>query len=92
MKKNLKENDAVRYLKSKMTKKDCDEVEIAVSIAAEIIRARGERNITQKELERLSGIKQPMITRIERGKTSPTIATVARLLAPLGKKLAVVPA
>ena len=44
-----------------------------------------------ESLEELSGIKQPAIARIEKGVNSPTVETLIRLLAPLGKKLAVVP-
>ena len=56
-----------------------------------LIDARNEKRITQKELERLSGINQPMIARIERGTSSPTLDTMLRILAPLGKTLAIVP-
>lgn len=35
--------------------------------------------------------KQPVIARMERGQTSPQLDTVLKLLAPLGKTLAIVP-
>ena len=47
--------------------------------------------VTQKQLEEMSGVSQPVIARLERGTTSPNISTVMKLLAPLGKKLAIVP-
>lgn len=56
-----------------------------------LIDARNEKKSTQKELERLSGIKQPMIARIETDNTNPRLDTILRILAPLGKTLAVVP-
>ena len=56
-----------------------------------IIEARREKGITQKELEKLSGVKQPHIARIESEDTSPQINTVIKLLAPLGKTLKIVP-
>ena len=34
---------------------------------------------------------QPVIARMERGSTSPQLETVLKVLAPLGKTLAVVP-
>ena len=55
-----------------------------------MIRARQEKGISQKKLEELSGVKQPVIARMESGASSPTLSTVMKLLAPLGKKLAVV--
>ena len=57
----------------------------------ELIKARNERGVTQKQLEEMSGVSQPVIARLERGTTSPKISTVMKLLAPLGKKLAIVP-
>ena len=46
--------------------------------------------MTQKALEKLCGIKQPMLARIERGETDPRLGTVLKILRPLGKTLAVV--
>ncbi len=88
-KKNL---NAIEYLESKMSAEEIDEVNLATAIASELVKARGELGISQKELESLTGIKQPMITRIERGNVSPTLLTISKLLRPLGKKLIVVPA
>ena len=39
----------------------------------------------------MSGVKQPVIARMEKGSTSPQIDTVLKVLAALGKTLAVVP-
>ena len=64
---------------------------IRVELMAELINARNEQGISQKKLEELSGVKQPIIARMERGHTSPQIDTVIKLLAPLGKTLAIVP-
>ena len=47
--------------------------------------------MTQKQLEELSGISQSVIARLERGTTSPQLDTILKVLAPLGKTLAIVP-
>lgn len=52
---------------------------------------RNEHKITQKQLEELSGIKQPMIARIENGDTIPRIDTLLRLLKPMGLTIKIVP-
>lgn len=65
--------------------------DLRVALIGELIKARQEKGITQKKLEELSGVKQPIIARMERGTTSPQIETVLKVLAPLGKTLAVVP-
>ena len=50
-----------------------------------------EKRISQKQLEELSVVKQPVIARMEKGKTNPRLDTVLKVLAPLGKTLQVVP-
>ena len=60
---------------------------IRVGLMLELARARSERGISQKKLEELSGVKQPIIARMERGSTSPQLDTVLKVLAPLGKTL-----
>ena len=64
---------------------------LRVEIMIELIKARNERGVSQRKLEALSGVKQPIISRMESGDTSPQLDTVLKVLAPLGKTLAVVP-
>ena len=73
------------------TPEEIAESDLRVALIGELIRARQERGITQKQFEELSGVTQPVIARLERGTISPNISTVMKLLAPLGKKLAIVP-
>lgn len=61
--------------------------DLRVAMMIELARARKERGISQKKLEELSGVKQPIIARMERGSTSPQLDTVLKVLAPLGKTL-----
>ena len=72
------------------TPEEIAESDLRVALIGELIRARQERGITQKQLEEMSGVTQPVIARLERGTTSPNISTLTKLLAPLGKKLAIV--
>jgi len=73
------------------TAEEIRESKLRVDIIGELIRARNEQGISQRELESLSGVKQPIISRMEAGETSPQLDTILRVLAPLGKTLAVVP-
>ena len=77
--------------KSHFTPEEIAESNLRVALIGELIKARNERGVTQKQLEEMSGVSQPVIARLERGTTSPNISTVLKLLAPLGKKLAIVP-
>ena len=62
-----------------------------VAVINEFITARKEKGISQKELEKLSGVKQPVIARLETGNVSPQVDTLLKLLASIGKTLAIVP-
>ena len=61
--------------------------DLRVAIMSELIKARNENNISQRELEQLSGVKQPIISRMESGATSPQLDTVLKVLGALGKTL-----
>jgi predicted transcriptional regulator len=74
-----------------MTPEEIAASDLRVALIGEIVNARNEKGISQKKLEELSGVKQPIIARMERGSTTPQIDTVLKVLAPLGKTLAVVP-
>ena len=63
------------------------ESNLRVAIIGELIKARNEKNISQRELEQLSGVKQPVISRMEAGETSPQLDTILKVLASLGKTL-----
>lgn len=85
------QDDAIAYIDSFLTPEEIAESNLRVALIGELIKARNERGVTQKQLEEISGVSQPVIARLERGTTSPNISTVMKLLAPLGKKLAIVP-
>ena len=77
--------------KTIFTKEEIAASELRVALMLEIIDARKKQGISQKKLEELSGVKQPVIARMEIGKTAPQLDTVLKILASLGKTLAVVP-
>lgn len=54
-----------------------------------LVEARSEMGMSQSELARRTGIKQPNISRLERGVCSPTLDTLAALARGLGKELKV---
>lgn len=79
------------FRKGIFTPEEIAESNLRVALIGEIIKARKEQGISQKELEKLSGVKQPVIARTEKGETNPQLDTILKILAPLGKTLAVVP-
>lgn len=52
-----------------------------------VIAARTESHMTQKQLAEKTGIRQSNISRIENGSSSPTVETLARIAAGMGKRL-----
>lgn len=77
--------------KQLFTPEEIEESEVRVAIINEMIKAREENGITQKQLEAMSGVKQPVISRMEKGTTDPQLSTVLKVLNSLGKTLQVVP-
>lgn len=73
--------------KKLFTPEEIAQSDLRVALVGELIKARKERGISQKQLEQLSGVKQPIIARMESGRTSPNLDTVLKVLAPLGKTL-----
>jgi predicted XRE-type DNA-binding protein len=77
--------------KGYITQDEVDESEARVAIMCALIDARNEKKISQRKLEELTGVRQSVISRMEVGQTSPNVDTLLKVLAPLGKTLAVVP-
>lgn len=73
------------------TPEEIAESNLRVALIGELTRARNELGISRKKLEELSGVKQSVIARIEKGDTGIQLEPVLKVLAPLGKTLAIVP-
>jgi hypothetical protein len=83
--------NALEFTDSLLTPEEILESDLRVALIGELIKARQEKGLSQKKLEELSGVKQPVIARMEKGQTSPQLDTILKVLAPLGKTLAIVP-
>ena len=69
------------------TKEEKTEIDVEVLLMEEMIKARKEKGLTQKELGKLCGLPQSSIARLENGTFSPSINTVTKVLSVLGKRL-----
>ena len=83
--------DALEFMDSVLTPEEIAESDLRVALIGELIKARQEKGISQKKLGEMSGVKQPIIARMELGETSPQLDTILKVLAPLGMTLAIVP-
>lgn len=93
---NIRNNPAIgrswdEVEKELFTPEEIAASDLRVALIGELIKARQEKGISQKKLEEMSGVKQPIIARMEKGSTSPQLDTVLKVLASLGKTLAIVP-
>jgi DNA-binding XRE family transcriptional regulator len=79
------------FRKEIFTEEEIAENDLKVSLICSIIEARNENGVTQKALEELSGVRQPIIARMESFKTDPHLSTVLKILGAIGKTLAIVP-
>ena len=69
------------------TPKKSSSYELCEEIIKEITHMRQYNNLSQNELADISGVRQPMIARIEHGINTPNMSTVLKLLAAFGKTL-----
>ena len=76
-----------QQMKDPAFKKAYEQLEPEFAIIQAIIDARKSAGITQKELSQKSGIAQGDISKLENGNANPSIKTLQRLAAALGKTL-----
>ncbi len=60
------------YKDNLLTPEERAEIAVKASLVAEIVNARHETGLTQKQLEAASGVRQPIIARLEKGTRSTT--------------------
>ncbi len=83
MKNWTEERNKIKSL-SKLEKENLD---IAVEIVSVIIKRRNELGISQRDLAKITGIKQSSIARFEGLGSIPRIDSLLKLIKPLGLKL-----
>jgi predicted transcriptional regulator len=76
-------------LKNKEVQEELNNNEAEYKIIEEIITARQERSLTQKELAELVGTKQSNISRLESGNYNPTIDFLDKIARAVGKELVI---
>jgi DNA-binding XRE family transcriptional regulator len=63
------------------------EREAAYKIAREFLRLRKMQGLSQSEVARRAGLKQPAIARLESGAVRPTLDTIQRVARALGREV-----
>ena len=85
-----------QYVKEQIKKdprfaRELEEARAQVRLAFMIAHLREKRGWSQRDLARLTGIKQPQIARIEKGGQLPTLETLWRLADALHAKVVIGP-
>ena len=66
-----------------------DEGRVEARLAFALIKAREDMGLTQGEVAKKVGMKQPEIARMESGEHNPTMAKYVKVVGVLGKELVV---
>lgn len=84
-------NDYKEHLKNTdpCAKRDVEEIEEQAKIIGAIIQQRNALGLSQRDLAALCNIPQSSVARIESFQTTPNLATLLKLLRPLGLKLTI---
>ena len=80
----------VKDFMTSLNEEEKREIDLMSDIITKMIERRQELGISQRELEKLTGIRQEAICRIEKMKNAPQLDTLIKLMEPLGLKLLVV--
>lgn len=84
-------DDFQKYLEHQLEdedfRKEWEALEPEFTIMQAIIDARNSSGLTQKELSERSGIAQGDISKLENGNANPSLKTLQRLAAAMGKTL-----
>ena len=85
--KKMRDEYVNEQMKDPDFKKEWDENEARYQLMMMVLRARNEEQLTQSELAERTGLRQSNISRIEKGQSMPSIATLAKIAQGLGKRL-----
>jgi len=74
-----------------LTAEDENLIEMEKNLIRTMVEIRENKGLTQAELAKKCGVKQPTIARMEKSVHSPQLDSLLRILMPLGYTLQIVP-
>ena len=89
MNKEVTWNDIEKSLN--FTPEEESAIQLEVDLIQATINAREKSNLSQRDLSKICGLKQPVIARIESRARSPKVETLLKMLLPMGYSLKVMP-
>lgn len=84
-------NDYKEHIKAidQNSGRDIADMEEQAAIISTVIRQRNDLGLSQRDLAAVCGIPQSSVARIESLQTTPNLATLLKILRPLGLKLTI---
>ncbi len=79
------------FEKEYFTPEEIAESNLRVAVMTALISAEKEQGMDRRKLEELSGVAEPQISELEAGESDLKVSEVMKVLATVGKTLAVVP-
>ena len=76
-----------KWLKEPKYRKDYEALEEEFVLASAVIDVRNRAGLTQEELARKMGTTQPVVARLESGRSRPSMRTLERLADATGSRL-----
>jgi transcriptional regulator with XRE-family HTH domain len=76
-----------KWMKEPKYRKAYDALEEEFVLASAVIDVRNRAGLTQEELARKMGTTQPVVARLESGRTRPSMRTLERLAKATGSRL-----
>lgn len=76
---------------TRVSREERQKINFEVELIGKMIEAREQKGYSQRDLAKLSGVKQPAIARLENMKATPRIDAILKILQPLGYTLSVTP-
>ena len=76
-----------RALSNPETKREYDAMEPEFQLILALLELRNEQNLSQQELADRTGINRSDISKIEHGNANPSLKTMKRLAAAMGKRV-----
>lgn len=89
MKRILAEDVHKKWLKNPAVRKAYDALEEEFALASAVIEARSRAGLTQEELAKRMGTTQPVVARLESGRSRPSTHTLERLAKATGSTLVI---
>lgn len=80
-------DDYINNTEREFTSEEKKYTELRNSFLEDLYKLRKEKNLTQKDLEKMTGIRQSTIAKIEHGVINPSMKNIFKLVIAMGKTI-----